>query len=197
MSSINFQDVIGKFEKAQADANAANEARYTQLIAALQDLMGRSAGTYDDILKNIESTGGVARQRVERDTAKMIGRSEQDLISRGLGNTTIRSSVQRGIRSDAEFANQAIDEQLTTQRANALQSRIGDDIRTTGMFADAIERRNDIGPDLGQYAALLSQAAAAGAGGAGGKVVQSVGPGSSSFGVRVPRDGRVWWGSGG
>jgi len=128
MSAINLNDIMRRFEAAQLAANQANEKRY------------------QDILASLSGMGTAARTRVAQQKTQAQGGADQDLISRGLGNTTIRQSVQRGIASDAELANQSIDEQVT------------------GMRAGVMERRNDTGPDLSMYANLLQAAAAAGDG---------------------------------
>lgn len=124
MSAFSLADIVSRFEKAQADANAANEQRYQQILSSLG------------------GQGKSAYRRIDQGTTQALGASDQDLTSRGLGNTTIRSTAQRGIRSDAENAKLAVDEQVA------------------GMKAGVMERRNDIGPDFSMYANLLQQAAA-------------------------------------
>lgn len=126
MSAFNITDIIKRFEAAQQSANKANEDRYQQILSSLSGM------------------GGSARRRVDQQATQAGGAADQDLISRGLGNTTVRSSVQRGIASDKELANQTIDEQVA------------------GMKAGVMERRNDEGPDLSMYANLIQAASAAG-----------------------------------
>lgn len=126
MSAFNITDIIKRFEAAQLAANKANEDRYQQILSSLS------------------GQGAAARRRVDQQATQAGGAADQDLISRGLGNTTIRQSVQRGVASDKELANQSIDEQVA------------------GMRAGVMERRNDEGPDLSMYANLIQAASAAG-----------------------------------
>jgi hypothetical protein len=160
--AIDFDRIINQFMQAQTQANAANERRYAQLLNAIKGLQGRTEDTYGEILNRIESTGQVARRRAQQSATRAGGQAEQDLISRGLGNTTIRAAVQRGIGEDLELQQQAIDEQQALMQAQALEGRTGADRATTAMLASAIEGRSDVGPDMGQYASLLRQAASAG-----------------------------------
>lgn len=159
MSQINFQDVIRRFEEQQAAANEANLQRFRQLTELLTNLGTQTQGTYADVLAQVQNVGDVARQRAQQDALRLQGRSEQDLIDRGLGNTTIRSSVQRGIASDAELNQQQIDEQQALLRSGVMERGAQSNIQTTGMLANMIEGRNDVAPDLGLYSQLLQAAA--------------------------------------
>lgn len=161
MSTINFDSVLARFEQQQQAANAANAERYDALLAAISDLGSQTGQTYDAALGDIENLGTAARERVRQQRTRASGQAEQDLISRGLGNTTVRQSVQRGIASDAELAQQNIDEQVGAQRSGIRQGLAGNQLQVGSMLANAIQGRNDVGPDLGLYAQLL-QAAAAG-----------------------------------
>jgi len=75
------KDILGRQDEAQKVADEANEARY------------------QDILSLIGGLGATGRERISRSMERNLAQSEQDLTSRGLGNTTIRSSVRRGIMS--------------------------------------------------------------------------------------------------
>lgn len=189
MSQLNnYQSLIDQITQGRNDANTANKGRYTEIKGLLEALIGRSGTTYDEILRNLSTQGREAKFNVGQQAKRSAASAAQDLTNRGLGNTTITSSVNRGIQSDAARARQNIDEGLAAQQAGVRQSRLQSDIQTTGMLSGLIERRNDTGPDLSLYASLLQQAMAAGAGGvggsgAGGRTSTVIGPGSSSFGA--------------
>jgi len=177
--SVNFQDIISQFQAAQTAANTANEQRYKELLAALNNLGARTGGTYEEILGDLSNLGDSQRQRVDQNAARMWGQAEQDLISRGLGNTTLRFNAKRSVAEDAEQRMQEIDEQMSRQKAGEKERGAAADIDITRMLAGAIEGRNDIGPDLSTYANLLQQAAAAGD---GSKLQAAVGRGPSPGG---------------
>lgn len=195
MSQFNIQSLIDQLTGSRQEANAANEARFVEIKGLLESLMNRSGGTYDQIIQNLSNQGRSAKYAIDQQSRRASASAAQDLTNRGLGNTTITSSVNRGILSDAYRAQQNVDEQIQAQRAGALENRLGRDIQTTGMLTGAIERRNDIGPDMSMYANLLQQLAASGATGTGtaGKNRITIGPGSSSWGAL----GNTTGGSGG
>ncbi len=116
------QDIIGQMQAAQNKANQANEQRYQQIL-----------GQYANL-------GQAGRARIEEQTTRRQAAATQNLVSRGLGNTTITSAVERGIGRDAEISRQELDERVAVQKAGVM------------------ERRTDTGPDLGMFANLLQQA---------------------------------------
>lgn len=199
MSTLNFQDVIKRFEASEAAANAANEERYQELMTLLQGLVSQTGSTYQDVLNDLSTSGDSAKQRVQQNAVRLWGQSEQDLISRGLGNTTIRMGARRGIEEDTQRLMNEIDEQVSRQKAGVKQSQASANIQTTGMLASAIEGRNDVGPDMSQYAALLQNAAAAGTGEPLSAVVSRSpsGGGGVSFGSRGSGGGNRFGSSGG
>lgn len=107
--------------KLQDKANAENEARYQQLLA-LANQFGTTATQQNTDLTN-----------------NQLGSTQQSLISRGLGNTTIQDSMLAGVRRRGQQAQNAINEQTARQKA------------------DIIQNRTDKAPDMGLYASLLSR----------------------------------------
>ena len=95
---------------------------------------------YQQALAQFETLGQAGRTRIERQAAQRQATATQSLISRGLGGTTITSAVGRGIASDVEFQRQQLEESVAMQKAGL------------------IERRTDVGPDLGMFANLLQAA---------------------------------------
>jgi len=157
--ALNFDDIISRFEEQQNAANAKNEERYGQLLAAIESLGAQTTGTFQEALGEISTLGDAARTRVDQTATREKGRAEQDLISRGLGNTTIRESVRRGITDDQSLQHQGIDESVGQQRSGILQNLAGNQTQIGSMLAGAIEGRNDIGPDLSMLASLLQASA--------------------------------------
>ncbi len=117
-----FRDIIRQMQAAQEKANLMNEQRYQQIL-----------GQYENL-------GQAGRTRIEQQTQQRQAEATQNLTSRGLGNTTITSAVERGISSDAELQRQQLEETVAMQKAGVM------------------ERRTDTGPDLGMFANLLQSA---------------------------------------
>lgn len=192
--AIDFENIIKKFEAAQKESNQANLLRYNQLIEAIQALGARTSGTYSDILSSLDTMGTSEKTRIQDQMVNLLSQTEQDLISRGLGNTTIRASAKRGVVSDTQKALTQLAESVAGQKAGIKQNQASADFGVTQMLAGAIEGRNDVGPDLGMYASLLQQAAAAGT---GQPITASVGRGlPSGYGSTSMSGGSFGPGSG-
>ena len=142
------------WQDAQAEANKANEARF-------QDIMGMYGGEGQSMWDLSSQFGQGERRRISQGMKQAQGQAEQDLISRGLGGTTVRSAVRRGIRSSAEDATQDLEDRVARQRMDIIGGRAG-----------VTERRTDAGPDAGLFAQMMMGAAnqptTTGVGGAGG-----------------------------
>ena len=116
-------DILKKLQKQQNKANKANESRY------------------QGILDQYSNLGQAGMTRIGQQEQQALASGTQDLASRGLGNTTIRGSMARGVASDAELARQQLGESVATQKAGVM------------------ERRTDAGPDLSLYSNLMMNAA--------------------------------------
>ena len=122
-ASSGLLDIIKQLQNAQTQANTANQTRYDQTLGLLAN------------------QGQAGMTRIANAEQQAQAKGTQDLTSRGLGNTTVTSSVNRGIASDAELARQTLQESVAQQKARVM------------------EMKTDQGPDMGLYANLLSAAA--------------------------------------
>jgi len=113
------QDIIAQMQEAQDAANAANEARY-------QEMLGQ-----------FEGLGETGRARIQEQTAQQQASTAQDLTSRGLGGTTIGSAMSRGIAREGESATQELGERVAMQKAGAMERKT-DQGPDMGMFANLI-----------------------------------------------------------
>jgi len=95
---------------------------------------------YQQVLSQFEGLGKAGRARIEQQTIQRQAAATQALTSRGLGGTTITSAVGRGIAGEAETQRQQLEESVAMQKAGVM------------------ERRTDVGPDLGMFANLLQMA---------------------------------------
>lgn len=95
---------------------------------------------YQQVLAQFEGLGKAGRARIEQQTIQRQAAATQALTSRGLGGTTITSAVGRGIAGEAETQRQQLEESVAMRKAGVM------------------ERRTDVGPDLGMFANLLQMA---------------------------------------
>lgn len=141
-------------------ANLANKERYDQLISSVAgtqaDITG-AGGTFDQMEALMSGAGQAGTTRIQEQQTKQLGQSEQDLMSRGLGNTTIRSTARRGIQSDAERNQQALDEQVARLQAGVKGQKAGAQQDLGRLMANSILSRQDVGPNQDMYAQLISQ----------------------------------------
>ena len=159
----SYDKLIEEIIAGSKKANEANEKRYTELLTHLESLTGQvtgAGGTYGQAQALLENVGNEARLRIAETSGKSSAQIEQDLISRGLGNSTMRANLQRAVTSDTNRALSAQAESEAAQKAGLLTQRAGAEISLGGMRAGAIEGRTDAGPDLGMFASLLQAAAA-------------------------------------
>lgn len=158
--AINFSSIFKQIEEAQEEANRANERRYRQILSTIGGLERQVGGRYTAAAGELAKLGEAGRTRIGTQATKAVAATEQDLITRGLGTSTVRMTAQRGIMSDAERATQELEEGLAAQRAGLLERRAGAEMQIGGMRTGVMERRADVGPDIGMFASLLQAAAA-------------------------------------
>src|SRR5690606_13589557 len=138
------QQLVEGMQSGYDEANAAGLEQYKNLlevVTGLQQNVVGQGGIFDQAMGNIEGMGTSARQRVAENMQHQLGATEQDMTSRGLGNTTIRQSGLRGVRRDAEQAHQAIDEQVGAARSGLLLQKAGAMSDLGRLHADSILSR--------------------------------------------------------
>ncbi len=160
--AVNIADIIKQLQKAQSKANKANIARYE---AGLKELGGgretlRSLYSQAGDLSSV--IGRQATQDISRGAQRGQAMGMQQLISSGLGNTTITGAMMRGVEEDRRRAMQGVEEQKAQQQMGLMTQQAGQEFGMSGTIADFIGARSDVGPDMGQYGNLIQQAAAAG-----------------------------------
>lgn len=182
-------DLNALLKQMQGQYDASNKAgleQYQHLMDAVNGVQGSvlgAGGLYDQAGNALTNMGTTARSRIAENTIKQKGVSDQDLQGRGLYNTTIASSVNRGIESDAERANQAVDEQVGQARAGLATQRAGATMDIGRLMADSILSRRNEGPDASMYANLIASLARNG--GLNGPFPQ----GAGSYGATGPGGG--------
>lgn len=155
LPSANLQDSL------LGPVNQANEARYGQGLGVLTGGHQQASGSIQKAIDVSQGFGQGARRRVGEKAKSERGRTEQDLISRGLGNATVRETMLAGVGRREEDALQDIDEQASNRQAQLLLQMANQANLGSGRIADFIGSRQDVGPDLGLMAQLEQGAAAA------------------------------------
>lgn len=214
--ALDFGALIRQLQASQERANLANIQRYQ---AGLQDI---TAG-YGAAQTAAQQFGTTALRDIETGAARQLGLSEQGLISRGLGGTTIRGAMARGIETERLRGRERVGEQRTMLTGGLAERR--------GMALSGFRARMaDIGPDVGMFANLMAAAQGAarptpalpgtqqrgapalgamasrgldiwgqpmGGGGAGGGIGGGLDMGGAGGGVTAGRPGTITYGRGG
>lgn len=186
--NLNIADLLAKLQGQYDSANSASLGRYNSLLGTVDQTAGAVNGLYGQAGAALKGQGATAKNRIQQGLTRGLASSEQDLISRGLGNSTVRSSVRRGITADANTAMNDVDERVAGQRAGLLTQQAGTTMALGGMKGDALLSRQDLGPDAELYAHLIQTLAANGGlggvhAGAPAKSYNFVGPSASQLGA--------------
>lgn len=127
------QGMLDEATRAQQEARAANEQRYKDILAGHDARIAGARGEIDQL-------GGRERLAIEDRRTQDAARAEQGLIDRGLGSTTIRSSVMRGYDAARDRALTGLAEDQSRLKLQYLPTLEGERL-------GFMERRNDVGPD--------------------------------------------------
>jgi hypothetical protein len=169
------EQLLAEYKGAHEKANQANESRYNDIIGFLNQRLTRNLG-------RSEGLGAADRSAIDRDYDRLSANSDQDLISRGFRNSSVRQNVQRGVEEDRQYAVNRLNESLRREQT-------GIDLDASGDVISAMERRTDQHPDLNQLISL--QMALGAAGQLGGYYGGGGGGGQVSPFVWLPQGGMV------
>ncbi|GAH45607.1 unnamed protein product [marine sediment metagenome] len=137
MPEFNLDTLLKQITTAQEKANTANLERYGELLVHLDGLAKQIGveGTYGQAMKQLETLGTAGRTQIAEQATKAQAATEQDLMTRGLASTTIRTAARGAISRDAERARQELEERVTTSKAGLLTQRAGAELQIGGMRA--------------------------------------------------------------
>lgn len=79
---------------------------------------------YSDVISGLQGAGNSYRQQITDKYAQERGRASQGLINSGLGNSTVRAAMDRGLMFDEQKARIALEDQLADRMAG-YQSQLG------------------------------------------------------------------------
>jgi hypothetical protein len=168
MNSGLLQQLLQQLQQSQSGANRTNQNQYKQLLASVANTRKGVEGLFGDLGKS-------GMQRIGENEAQQRGQTEQDLMSRGLGNTTIRNTMLGGVSRNAEMERQNLTSGIAGQK-------LGATMQLGQMQGDAILSRMNQGPDMSTYMNLIQQLAQSGGGAPAGSVIGRGGGGGPKYG---------------
>lgn len=128
-----YQGLAGQYQQALDKANAANEARYQQILGGYDALHGRVTG-------DLANVGAMERKDINRQYNSMGADVYQKLVNRGFGNSSLLATMRMGTERERSDAMARSYERAAQLRSNA-------DMQITQGKLGAIERRTDLAPD--------------------------------------------------
>lgn len=141
LSSKQVRRLMAAYEQANAQAKAANEARYQQILGGYNDRMS-------DVMTLWEKLGAQEGADIRQRWQKTANQQQQDFVRRGLVGTSVLPSMRAGVTTNMNADLARLAESLTAQRASALTGLTGDRLAF-------MERREDEYPDYTQMLSLL------------------------------------------
>jgi len=158
-TNVDFTAIIRQMQQQEAQRNEDALARYAQANTLAQQLTQQvgAMGTYGAAEAQMNMVGNAAHQRISEGATQQFAQADQDLMNRGLGNTTIRSSVQRGIGMDEQRAMNELDEGLAAQRSGLLERRAGQEFQSGVNEIDTLLSRVDEPIDYVLWPACFSR----------------------------------------
>lgn len=173
------QSLGTNYANAYNSALSMNQALYQNILGGYQDTLSSQttaqdaiqrgySDLYNNVLGQINQVGGARQQAINDQYAANSGQATQGLISRGLGNSTVTQSVQRGIEADRQKANLALSDDLAQMRAGYMSQlgqaglQFGERAygQNTALNQNQLNWMNSVSapyPEAGQYAALAQQ----------------------------------------
>jgi len=193
--------VANAYQQAYNSALAMNQANYNNILAGYQQAVAAQttaqqaiqagySDLYNQVLTKVDTIGEGARMTIDRNFAQNLARTSQQLIDRGLGNTTVQSSVNQGFEGERAFQQTQLADQMATRSAeymsrlglSALGNRQQHLSDSTGLALRQLDWMNSVQaryPDPGMYAALaqgLGEQERGGGGFGGGSFAGRPGP---------------------
>lgn len=179
LNAQNYQNIYGGYGDLLAQQQNANQALESGYSNRAQNAMNLLAGMEES-----------QRQDIQAGATRASASNAQDLIGRGLSNTTVQNSLARGVESDKNRAVNNLVGQMAGLKSSTYAALTGDKLAAMGRNRDAAndiarqrlafqERVSAPYPDSSKYAALAQQAGAN----------QMAGMGMQGGGMRQPGGG--------
>lgn len=113
LNQQNYANILKGYQQTMDEQKAAQQA----VVAGYDQLQG-------DVLNRLSGSNAAAIQAINDRYSHDQGKAAQQLVSRGLGNTTVQSAVNRGLSLDRAKAELGAQNQLQQNIAN-YQTQIG------------------------------------------------------------------------
>lgn len=167
------------YNSAYSNALAMNTANYNNILKGYQDTASAQANAFSGIqrgyakttravMDQIQGVDASAQQQITDRYANQQGAALQSLVNSGLGNSTVTSSIARGLTADESKARVDLANQMAQLRAGytsqlgqaQLGFRTNAAMANTGLAQNQLQWMNTVNapyPDANMYAQLAQQ----------------------------------------
>lgn len=126
--------VLAGYQQQIGNSRAMSDQAYRQLQGGYQQVVSDADATRSRNMGRIDQYGQSLRQDLAAQNQAAMAAAQYAAIKRGLGNTTISDSLQRGQRFDNQRNMLALEDQL-------LMNRINTDTQLSGTYQTALANR--------------------------------------------------------
>lgn len=155
-------DLASTYQNNYSNALNFNQSLGNTINAGYNNAMQQQLGGQAGVMDTIANYGKSARQDLIDQNASRMGDVTQSMIGRGLGNTTVLDSAQRGVNYDTQKGNLQLDDQLAAMKAGYQNQFIQQNTGQANAQSNFLERMTGAYPQAGLYAQLAQQYGAAG-----------------------------------
>lgn len=159
---VDYNKFLADLKAQQDAANAAGEGQYQNLMRVAGSTRTNVGSLFDQQMAQMAGMGATENARIDDSRIKNLAGAEQNRISRGLTNTTIASSEDRGINIDSERAKQDNAERVSMAKAGVLGNRASAEMGLGQFEADSILSKRNVAPDLAMYLQMIQNLGASG-----------------------------------
>lgn len=131
MNQSNYQNIMAGYNSAISAQTSAQQA-----------INAGYSGLYNSVMDRLQGQGQSAARRIGDSYSQLLAGTSQQAIDRGLGNTTIQSSINRGVESDKQRALMENDESINKIMADYM-SGLG--TKALGAQQEGLDRVSGLG----------------------------------------------------
>jgi hypothetical protein len=145
--NMTLNSLLGEYVKSYNTGAQVNEQRY-------RDILGGYRDRYSQAMQTLQGLGTAQSADINQQYDALRSRTNSDLTSRGLGNTTIVGSMQRGVESERSKAQGQLQEALRREALNTQTTLSGDTLKFMADRKDSyptLDQIGDIALAMGQF----------------------------------------------
>lgn len=161
--SQQLSGLLGQFEGARNTANQANEQRYQDILGGYKNLDQAYSQRTQSLLGELQGFGAAQQQALQQKFQQQGAGLTQNMINRGLYNSTAVESAQQGLSRQQQQQELQLNDMLQRQRMDFAARLTGEELGNRPQLLNFMERREDVGPtyqDVAGVAGAVGQSMA-------------------------------------